>query len=125
MRIVYGGGKGTFEINQDLSTVPGDAEANDYFGDSLATVDHNADGCTDLVVGASREDVGSVTDGGTVDVIYGASGGLASGRAALHLEQGAGSGDILAATSDSGDRMGAAVAAGLTFANEPYIVIGT
>ncbi|MFF9048071.1 S8 family serine peptidase [Streptomyces parvulus] len=124
VRIVYGGGKGTAEVNQDLASVPGDAEANDFFGDSLATTDHNKDGCTDLVVGTSREDVGSATDAGTVDVLYGASGGLSTGRAALHFEQGTGAEGILAASSESGDRMGAAVAAGLTLDQEPFLVIG-
>ncbi|MEU9242986.1 FG-GAP repeat protein [Streptomyces sp. NPDC048385] len=71
VRVVYGGGKGTSELNQGLASVPGDAEPNDYFGDSLAAVDYTKDGCTDLVVGTSREDVGSATDAGTVDVIYG------------------------------------------------------
>lgn len=124
VRVVHGGGKGTSELNQDLASVPGDAEPNDYFGDSLATVDYNKDGCTDLVVGTSREDVGSAADAGTVDVIYGASGGLGTGKAALHLEQGTGAEGILAASSESGDRMGAAVAAGLTLDQEPYLVIG-
>ncbi|MER6107165.1 S8 family peptidase [Streptomyces hirsutus] len=124
VRVVYGGGRGTAEVHQDLASVSGDAEANDYFGDSLATVDHNKDGCTDLVVGTSREDIGSATDAGAVDVLYGASGGLGTGKAALHLEQGTGSEGILAASSESGDRMGAAVAAGLTLDQEPYLVIG-
>ncbi|MEU2063832.1 S8 family serine peptidase [Streptomyces sp. NPDC013455] len=124
LRVVYGGGKGTAELNQDLAQVPGDAEANDYFGDSLATVDYDKDGCTDLVIGTSREDVGTATDAGTVDVLYGAPGGLGSGKAALHLEQGTGTEAVLAAASESGDRMGAAVAAGLTLGQEPFLVIG-
>ncbi|MEU9219612.1 S8 family serine peptidase [Streptomyces sp. NPDC048376] len=124
VRVVYGGGRGSSEVNQDLATVPGGAEANDFFGDSLATTDHNKDGCTDLVVGTSREDLGSATDAGTVDVLYGASGGLGTGKAALHFEQGTGSEGLLAASSESGDRMGAAVAAGLTLDQEAYLVIG-
>ncbi|MET9389542.1 S8 family serine peptidase [Streptomyces sp. NPDC006624] len=124
VRVVYGGGRGTSEVNQDLASVPGDAEANDFFGDSLATTDHNKDGCTDLVVGTSREDVGSATDAGTVDVLYGASGGLGTGKAALHFEQGTGAEGLLAASSESGDRMGAAVAAGLTLDQEPFLVFG-
>ncbi|MBK3564872.1 S8 family serine peptidase [Streptomyces sp. MBT62] len=124
LRVVYGGGRGTAELNQDLASVPGDAEPNDYFGDSLATVDYDKDGCTDLVVGTPREDVGSATDAGAVDVLYGASGGLGTGRAALHLEQGTGAEGILAAASESGDRMGAAVAAGRTLDQEPYLIIG-
>ncbi|MGW5614697.1 S8 family peptidase [Streptomyces sp. NPDC003877] len=124
VRIVYGGGRGTAEVHQDLASVPGDAEANDFFGDSLATTDHNKDGCTDLVVGTSREDIGSATDAGTVDVLHGASGGLGNGKAALHFEQGLGAEGLLAASSESGDRMGAAVAAGLTLDQEPYLVLG-
>ncbi|MFF3406592.1 S8 family serine peptidase [Streptomyces sp. NPDC002742] len=124
VRVVYGDGKGTLELNQDLPAVPGDAEANDYFGDALATVDYDKDGCTDLVVATSREDIGSAVDAGTVDVIYGSPAGLAAGKATLHLEEGTGSGDILAGVPETGDRMGTAVAAGLTTAQEPYLLIG-
>ncbi|QTE00899.1 hypothetical protein [Streptomyces cyanogenus] len=52
-------------------------------------------------------------------VIYGASGVLGSGKAALHLEQGTGTEAVLAAASASGDRMGAALAAGLTLDTTP------
>ncbi|MFD9395451.1 S8 family serine peptidase [Streptomyces sp. NPDC060000] len=124
VRIVYGGGKGTFEVNQDLATVPGDAEANDYFGDALATVDYDQDDCTDLVVSTSREDIGTAADAGVVDVVYGSAAGLSAGKTSIHFEQGAGSGDILAGVSEAGDRMGAALAAGLTLTKEPYLVIG-
>ncbi len=51
VRIVYGGGKGTAEITQDLDWVPGGSEANDYFAEAIDTTDFNEDGCTDLVVG--------------------------------------------------------------------------
>ncbi|MEW1829365.1 S8 family serine peptidase [Streptomyces sp. NPDC088196] len=124
VRIVYGGGKGTFELNQDLAAVPGGAEANDYFGDALATVDYDQDDCTDLIVSTSREDIGSAADAGVVDVIYGSAAGLSAGKASIRYEQATGTGDILAGTSEAGDRMGAALAAGLTAAKEPYLVIG-
>ena len=42
-----------------------------------------------------------------MDVIYGATGGLGTGKAALHLEQGTGTEAVLASASDSGDRTGA------------------
>ncbi len=97
MRIVYGGGKGTAEINQDLDWVAGAAEQGDWFGDALDTVDYNEDGYTDLVVGSTLEDVGSVADAGFVDVLYGAAGGLGAGPLKnTHLEQGAGTGAIKA-----------------------------
>jgi hypothetical protein len=38
--------------------------------------DFNGDGCADLAIGVPREDVGSVTDAGMVNVIYGGSQGL-------------------------------------------------
>ncbi|MEU2264383.1 trypsin-like serine protease [Streptomyces sp. NPDC019645] len=125
VRIVYGGGKGTAEINQDLDWVAGGAETEDWFGESIDTVDYNEDGYTDLVVGTPAEDVGTAADAGFVDVLYGAAGGLGTGtQKATHLEQGAGAGSIAASASEAGDRMGHAVAAGQTAAGEPYLVIG-
>ncbi|WP_242335383.1 trypsin-like serine protease [Streptomyces formicae] len=125
VRIVYGGGKGVAEINQDLDWVPGGAEAGDWFGEALATVDHNEDGYTDLVVGTPSEDLGTATDAGMVDVLYGAAGGLGTGAAkGAHFEQGTGAGAIAASAAETGDRMGHALAAGQTAAGEPYLVIG-
>ncbi|CAM5296388.1 hypothetical protein SGLAM104S_05334 [Streptomyces glaucescens] len=125
IRISYGGGKGTAEINQDLAWVVGDAEQGDSFGDAMATVDYNEDGYTDLVVGTTLEDVGTVADAGFVDVLYGAAGGLGTGAVKdTHFEQGAGAGAIKASVSGAGDRMGDALAAGTTATGEPYIVPG-
>ncbi|MER7819805.1 S1 family peptidase [Streptomyces sp. NPDC096153] len=124
VRIVYGGGRGTAELNQDSAGIPGGAEANDQFGEALASFDHNLDGCTDLVVGIPGEDLGDAADAGMVQVLYGATGGLAKGPAALTLEQGSGAGAVKASGSEAGDRMGHALAAGATVAGEPYLVIG-
>ncbi|MEU2496495.1 trypsin-like serine protease [Streptomyces sp. NPDC007883] len=125
VRIVYGGGKGTAEINQDLDWVPGGAEAGDWFGEALATVDHNEDGYTDLVVGTPSEDLGTAPDAGMVDVFYGAAGGIGTGATkGVHFEQGTGTGAMAASAGENGDRMGHAVAAGRTAAGEPYLVIG-
>jgi hypothetical protein len=46
IRIAYGGGKGTAEINQALDWVPDAPETNDWFGEVIDTVDYNQDGCT-------------------------------------------------------------------------------
>ncbi|MEV3857147.1 trypsin-like serine protease [Streptomyces sp. NPDC050095] len=125
IRVVLGGGKGTAEITQDLDWVAGAAETNDGFGETLATVDYDEDGYTDLVAGSPSEDVGSATDSGFVDVFYGGPGGLGSGATkATHLEQGAGTGTIAGSTSEVDDRMGHALAAGTTQAGEPYVLIG-
>ncbi|KPI06628.1 peptidase S1 and S6 chymotrypsin/Hap [Actinobacteria bacterium OK074] len=126
VRIVYGGGKGTAEINQDLDWVNGGSEAGDRFGDSLATVDSNEDGCTDLVVGTPSEDLGTATDAGMVDVLYGAVDGLGTGAAKdTNYQQGNGNGSIAASSPETGDLMGKALAAGTTVAGEPFVVIGT
>ncbi|MGW0362506.1 trypsin-like serine protease [Streptomyces sp. NPDC002990] len=125
VRVVYGGGKGTAEINQDLDWIPGAAEAGDWFGESLATVDYNEDGYTDLVVGTPAEDLGSTAAAGFVDVLYGASGGLGTGATKnTHLEQGQGTGSIAASASEAGDRMGHSLAAGTTAEGKPWILIG-
>ncbi|MYQ49419.1 trypsin-like serine protease [Streptomyces sp. SID4985] len=125
VRVVYGGGKGTTEINQDLDWVSGGSEANDGFGSAIDTVDYNEDGCTDLVVGTPGEDLGSATDAGMADVLYGAPGGVGTGaQKATHFEQGAGTGTLLGSVSETGDRLGAAIAAGATASGEPYVAIG-
>ncbi|MBP5938720.1 trypsin-like serine protease [Streptomyces acidiscabies] len=125
VRIVYGGGKGNAEIHQDLDWVNGGAEAGDAFGDAIATVDYNADGCTDLVVGTPGEDLGDAVDAGMTDLLYGAPGGLGTGALKdANYQQGNGNGSISASAPESGDRMGAAVAASVTNAGEPYVVIG-
>ncbi|HEY8982301.1 MAG TPA: trypsin-like serine protease [Streptomyces sp.] len=125
VRIVYGGGKGNAEIQQDLDWVNGGAEAGDAFGEAVATVDYNADGCTDLVVGTPGEDLGDAADAGMTDLLYGAPGGLGTGALkSANYQQGAGSGSINGSVPESGDRMGAAVAAAVTNSGEPYVVIG-
>ncbi|MFI9646164.1 S1 family peptidase [Streptomyces sp. NPDC052040] len=125
VRIVYGGGKGTAEINQDLDWVSGGAEAGDWFGEAMTTVDYNEDGCTDLVVGTPSEDLDKATDAGMVDLLYGAPGGIGTGATkSTHFQQGAGNGSLKGSTPETGDRLGQALTAGTTAAGEPYIVIG-
>ncbi|MFF0082271.1 trypsin-like serine protease [Streptomyces canus] len=125
VRVVYGGGKGTAEINQDLDWVSGSAEAGDAFGTAIATVDYDQDGCTDLVVGTPAEDLDTATDAGMVDILHGATGGLGTGaKKDTHFEQGAGTGSLAASAGESGDRLGHALAAGTTAAGEPFVVMG-
>ncbi|MDT9686347.1 trypsin-like serine protease [Streptomyces sp. TRM76323] len=129
IRVVYGDGKGTVELNQDQAYVPGGAEASDWYGESLATFDHNEDGCTDLVVGVPAEDitVGTTTnaDAGSVQILYGAKGGIGTGQAAVDHVQGLGDIPVIkGSASEAGDRFGHAVAAGHTAEGEPYLLIG-
>ncbi|MCZ7456218.1 S1 family peptidase [Streptomyces sp. WMMC940] len=128
VRVIYGGGKGTVELNQDQAYVPGGSEASDWYGETLDTFDHNEDGCTDLVVGVPAEDITvsgtTYADAGSVQILYGAKGGIGTGRAAVDFVQGTGVGAIAASAPEASDRFGHAVAAGHTAEGEPYLVIG-
>lgn len=124
VRVVYGAGKGTVALHQDVEGVPDAAEAGDWFGEELAVFDHNEDGCTDLAVGVPSEDIGTVANAGLVTILYGSRDGLGKGTAASSLQQGTGSGAVKENASVADDRMGDALAAGHTAAGEPYLVIG-
>ncbi|WP_121703313.1 S1 family peptidase [Streptomyces sp. E5N298] len=125
VRVVYGGGKGTAQIDQDLDWVPGGAEANDLFGQAIDTVDYDEDGCTDLAVGTPGENLGDAVDAGMADVLFGAPGGIGTGATKdAHFQQAAGNGSISASTPESGDLMGQAMVAGTSAAGEPFVVIG-
>jgi len=124
VRVVYGGGRESAVIHQDLGLVTGGAEAGDAFGRTLAVLDHDEDGCTDLAVGVPTEDIGDVVDGGQVTVLYGSREGLGLGKASFNLQQGTGTGAIKERASEKDDLMGASLAAGRTASGEPYLLIG-
>ncbi|WP_371790344.1 trypsin-like serine protease [Streptomyces sp. NBC_01471] len=124
VQVVYGGGAAPVEVSQGLASVPGTAEKNDHFGAALATYDANLDGCTDLVVGVPGEAVGTETGAGGVHIIYGSPLGLAQGTKTLNFTQGSGTGALASTSSEAGDAMGEALAAGTTTTGEPYLAIG-
>ena len=83
VNVIYGSRSGlTAEGNQlwtqDSPGIKGAAEFGDYFGQSLAAGDFDADGFDDLVAGTYEdlESPGYIGDAGSVHVIHGASGGL-------------------------------------------------
>ena len=53
-------------------------EAEDLFGEVLATGDFDGDGCDDLAIGSPHEDIGTETDAGGLQVVYGSPAGLSS-----------------------------------------------
>jgi hypothetical protein len=69
-------GPGNQYWTQDTDGVLDQAEASDLFGRSLVGADFNADGFGDLAIGARDEDVGTVIDAGSVNVLYGSAAGL-------------------------------------------------
>ncbi|WP_308298952.1 FG-GAP repeat protein [Streptomyces sp. GESEQ-35] len=82
--VVYGSANGLDlahrqVVSQNSAGVPGTAEADDYYGDSLSAGDLDGDGYADLVVGAPGEDVGEIRDPGTLAVLWGGSNGLSGG----------------------------------------------
>lgn len=78
----------------------GTAEADDAFGEALASGILGGDGIADLVVGAPGEDVGATRDAGAVNLLAGSPGGLVAGAVATQ-----GNPELL-------DLFGAAVATG-------------
>lgn len=88
VQLVYGAGKGNAELSQALPIFSGSAEVNDRFGGSLATFDHNLDGCTDLAVGVPGEAIGTNAGAGGVHIVYGSPAGLGQGKATVNLTQG-------------------------------------
>lgn len=63
---------------QDSPDIIETAEAQDSFGQILSAGDLNGDGRDDLVIHVRQESVGSVSNAGAVNVLYGSPGGLTS-----------------------------------------------
>ncbi|WP_237773561.1 FG-GAP-like repeat-containing protein, partial [Streptomyces luteocolor] len=78
--VTYGGSTLRHKtFGQNSAGVPGTAEKGDGFGTDTAYGDFDRDGYDDLAVAAPGEDVGSDTNGGTVQVLWGSPGGLSGG----------------------------------------------
>ncbi len=60
-------------LHQDSSGIADVAEAFDSFGYSLTSGDFDDDDYDDLAIGVPFEDVGTITDAGAVNVLYGSS----------------------------------------------------
>jgi FG-GAP repeat len=95
-------------FTQDSPGVGSAAEDGDNFGFTLAAGDFNNDGNDDLAVGAPFEDVGSIIEGGAVNVLYGSAGKLTGAGSQLFTQNSPGVGG----TAESGDFFGLALAAG-------------
>jgi hypothetical protein len=81
VNIIYGSSGGLTATgdqiwDQDSTGILGTSEALDRFGYSLAASDFDGDGYDDLAVGVVHESVGTVSNAGAVNVIYGSAGGL-------------------------------------------------
>ena len=63
-------------IDQASPGVPGDPEADDSFGQSVASCDFDNDGYADLAVSSPLEAIGTTEGAGMLTVHYGGSGGI-------------------------------------------------
>ncbi len=113
---VFYGGAGGLDRNddqvfsQDTPGVEDVSEPGDHFGLRLASGDFNADGRTDLAIGAPREAIAGVSgvQHGVVHVLYGTASGLSAAADQLWSQDSPGIGDL----AESGDRFGDALATG-------------
>jgi hypothetical protein len=127
VQVVDGATGATRTLVEGAGGVPDTPAANDEFGKSVATLDANDDGCSDLVVGAPFEDSGTLADTGKAFLIFGSGSGLGGGPASIVLEQGRaleqGRGTV-PDTPEGGDWFGFSLAAGTTAAGEPFLLVG-
>ncbi|BCM66892.1 conserved hypothetical protein [Streptomyces sp. EAS-AB2608] len=106
--VVYGGPKGvsgTLQpvwINQDSAGVPGAGEYHDGMGSGLSIGDTDGDGYADVATGLPGEDLGTVTDAGSVLVLRGGAKGLTGTGARVFHQDTAG----VPGTAEKGDRFG-------------------
>ena len=111
--VIYGTGIGLSSTasqlwSQDSAGIADSVEDGDGFGATLSTGDFNADGFDDLAIGVPGEDVGTIGDGGAVNVIYGSASGLTSAGSQLWSQASL----EIADNAESGDRFGSVLAAG-------------
>ena len=93
VQVIYGSSSGLSATlahvdqfwTQDSAEIDNQAEDGDLFGYTLANGDFNGDGKDDLAVGVPFEDLGSIGNAGSVEVIYGSSSGLSATSA--HADQ--------------------------------------
>lgn len=80
VNILYAGPNGLRKTDNvkfsQAGKVNGAVERDDRFGSSLAVGDFDGNGRDDLAIGVPGEDIGTDDDAGSVNVLYGKSGGL-------------------------------------------------
>lgn len=112
VNVLYGSSSGIGSARNQFwsrtsAGVVGTAQSGSAFGDATAVGDFNQDGFSDLAIGAPYDEVGSLTDAGSVTILYGSASGLTASGNQLWSEASAG----VSASADS-QWFGYAMAAG-------------
>ena len=94
--------------HQDLLGIEDNSEGGDNLAWALTAGDLNGDGRDDLALGARREDLGSITNAGVVNVIPGSTGGLTDAGDVLISQDSAG----IEEDAEANDEFGSALQAG-------------
>ncbi len=110
VQIVYGSPAGLTVFDNHIWWNPDGAVDADRYGSALTTGDFNRDGYAELAVGIPNDTVGSASDAGTVEILYGSPAGLdrRSGFDDLWHQDRSG----IAGAAEPGDRFGTTLAAG-------------
>ncbi len=105
--VLYGGETGLGSpqhFTQGNLAASDGAQAEDAFGSALANGDYNGDDKADLAIGVSKDDIGTATDAGAVDIVFGSSTALLTTGDQFFTQD---SGTVQASGSQSGDQYGA------------------
>jgi hypothetical protein len=120
LNVLYGSagkltGTGSQLLTQNTPGVGGGAESGDFFGLALAAGDFDQDTFDDLAIAAPDESVGSLSQAGAVNVLYGSAGQLTAEGSQQFTQDSPG----VVGDAASGDFLGDALAAG-DFDNDSF-----
>ena len=108
VHVMYAGGLGIGPAGAKQflqGSAAGTTEAGDRFGAALAAADYNRAGGSDLAIGAPHEAVGSTAFAGTLNIMYGATGGGIDASGNSQFTQASTTKDIV----ETGDFFGSAL----------------
>ena len=91
--------------SQDSANIAGGAETGDAFGYTLSAGNFGKSFHADLAIGVPFEDLGTISNAGSVNVIYGSAAGLAATGNQLWSQDSAG----IPGSAESGDEFGFAL----------------